>query len=161
MNVIFNNDSIFETLTVTLHNLVSGFNDDLLTLTVLDILVSQYKISISLSTVWKKLLNIDEIAHFLIVCEKRYQINTAKISFLSSLKSMTQSSLNCQQSLKVHSDLLAILQNISAQLDVNEKNKILAEKIYDMSLCVSDTDYKSEIYYEHLKMLKQDAYRNS
>ncbi len=161
MNVTFGNDPIFGALAVALPDLAPDFGGDLLTLTVLDVLASRYKVPISLSTVWEKLLNADEIARFLIACGKGYQIDTAGMSFPSSLKSMAQSSLNRQQGLKARSGLLAILQDISAQLDADEENEILAGEIYGTSPRVPDADYESEAYYEHLEMLEQDAYRNS
>jgi hypothetical protein len=116
----FGSDLVLGTLRLVLHNLPKKFDGELLDLTVLCLLASQYELEETLSPAWDRLMQPVTVYRFLIAVANGYQIQCGAIlrHFETAIKRMVEDSLNSYSSQgRSRKDLIAILDKCAKEVD--------------------------------------------
>lgn len=156
----FGGDFVRGALRLVLQDLPKKFDGDLLDLTVLSILASQFELENMLSPAWDRLLEPTSVYQFLLAVGYGYQLCSTNIlrHFDGRIREIVKDHLAANPARKVdRNDLIAIVDICMTQAN----HTLAAENYYDALAEQAletpfDPDFESEQYYEHKARLEVD-----
>lgn len=158
--VFFGGDLVCGTLRLVLADLQAKFDGELLDLTMLDLLASQYELDHHLAPAWKRLLLPDTVYRYLSAVANGYQFQCRSIlkHFRTTIEELVQDHLGSPSEGRNRKDLIAILDKCMVEV---EDGDLSAQDYYDDSAERAlewpfDSDFQSEQYYEHQDRLEID-----